>query len=769
MNRKSAIYILILLGLTVLSAVLLRSEFAVFFRWYLVLLLMGIGLYPLTAVLFDSFEDHGWLFSRTISIAVCGYVTWLFVTGGLQQFTSRRCLVITLIVFGICWVYFMGKPHRSAPRVDLILLEEVLFLGIMLMWTYIFCFRPEAYGTEKFMDYGFLAAMERSLELPAKDMWYGLSGINYYYGGQYYTVYLSKLSYLPVKYTYNLMRAAVAAFAFVMPFSIVYHMLRAKLDEGRNSIKWSLTGGVIAGTAVSLAGNVHYVLYGLLGRVLCLPGYEDYWFPSSTRYIGHNPLVTGDQCIHEFPSYSFVLGDLHAHMINIIFVLTILGLLYCWVRRVRMMELDRIERERIMQEQQLHRPSKFKGEKSWKIFLRRNGMEAPLLLAGMVVGLSKFTNYWDYVIYFTVTAFVCLFVSMYRYHDSPGRAVASVVLHMVQIWILSQVIPLPFTLKFENTVAGVGTAVFHSAPYQLAILWGLPAAVFIILFIVAVRDYREKYPEIQRNAEEKVVHPAAGFFRYAAQSDRFALILGICACGLVLLPELVYVRDIYEDGFSRANTMFKLTYQAYILFGLLMGYAMVRLIAEAGHVVIKTLAVLLTGVFVLTVGYFPYSVSCWFGNVLDRSRFAGLDATTFMYAVYPEDAGAIDWLRTYVKGQPLVLEAPGDSYSDYCRVSALTGLPTLEGWYVHEWLWRGDTKDLDAKCEDIRKIYEADDPDVAELLMTRYGISYLFVGSCEHERYAIHDDVLEQVGEVIYRDGNTYIVQFMTGEEDGSV
>ena len=122
MNRKSAIYILILLGLTVLSAVLLRSEFAVFFRWYLVLLLMGIGLYPLTAVLFDSFEDHGWLFSRTISIAVCGYVTWLFVTGGLQQFTSRRCLVITLIVFGICWVYFMGKPHRSAPRVDLILL-----------------------------------------------------------------------------------------------------------------------------------------------------------------------------------------------------------------------------------------------------------------------------------------------------------------------------------------------------------------------------------------------------------------------------------------------------------------------------------------------------------------------------------------------------------------------------------------------------------------------------------------------------------------------
>ncbi|MBO5521346.1 MAG: hypothetical protein J5973_06705, partial [Eubacterium sp.] len=115
------------------------------------------------------------------------------------------------------------------------------------------------------------------------------------------------------------------------------------------------------------------------------------------------------------------------------------------------------------------------------------------------------------------------------------------------------------------------------------------------------------------------------------------------------------------------------------------------------------------------------------------------------------------------------LEASGDSYSDYCRVSALTGLPTLEGWYVHEWLWRGDTKDLDAKNKDIRSIYEAENPDDASILMTRYGISYLFVGSCEREKYNIHDDVLQEIGEVIYRDGSTYIVQFMTEEENGSV
>ena len=769
MSRKTVTYLTIFIVLLFLGAFLLQNEFPVFLRWYLILLIMGIGLFPFTAFLFDSFEDHGWMFGKVISIAVGGYVSWLFITGGLQQFTSRRCIVMTLIIFGICWFYFTGKAHRRPLKMDLVLSEEILFLALLLMWTYFFCFRPEAYGTEKFMDYGFLVSMERSIELPAKDMWYGLSGINYYYGGQYFTVYLSKLSYLSVRYTYNLMRAAVAAFAFTMPFSLVYHMLRSRLQERKCSAAWSITGGCVAGAAVSFAGNVHYVLYGLLGKVLRLQGYEDYWFPDSTRYIGHNPIIAGDACIHEFPSYSFVLGDLHAHMLNIIFVLAIIGLLYCWIRRVRRLELASIEQERIRQEQQLHRPSKFKGENSWKIFIRRNALETPLILAGCLVGLCKFTNYWDYVIYLTVTAFVCVMVALYRYHDSPFRAVGSLVLHMGEVGVLSQLVPLPFIMNFDKTVSGVGIALFHSAPYQLVILWGLPAAVCILLFVVVLLEYRKQYDAIRMNNTDSSIHPVTGFFRLAPQSDRFALTMGICALGLVIIPELVYVRDIYEEGFSRANTMFKLTYQAYILFALIMGYALIRLLIVSGKVIVRGLAIVLTGIFALTLCYFPYAVSEWFENVTDRNKFAGLDATTFMYTVYPEDAGAIDWLRTYVKGQPLVLEASGDSYSDYCRVSALTGLPTLEGWYVHEWLWRGNTEDLDAKNEDIRSIYEADNPDKAAEKMKEYGISYLFVGSCEHEKYNIHDDVLQEIGEVIFRDGSTYIVQFMTGEEDGSV
>ena len=55
--------------------------------------------------------------------------------------------------------------------------------------------------------------------------------------------------------------------------------------------------------------------------------------------------------------------------------------------------------------------------------------------------------------------------------------------------------------------------------------------------------------------------------------DLFAIVMGLCAIGLIVIPELVYVRDIYENGNARANTMFKLTYQAYILFALMMSYS----------------------------------------------------------------------------------------------------------------------------------------------------------------------------------------------------
>ena len=95
--------------------------------------------------------------------------------------------------------------------------------------------------------------------------------------------------------------------------------------------------------------------------------------------------------------------------------------------------------------------------------------------------------------------------------------------------------------------------------------------------------------------------------------------------------------------------------------------------------------------------------------------------------MFSEDAGAIRWLDETIEGQPVVLEANGDSYSDYERVSAMTGLPTVLGWYVHEWLWRGDPADLNVRAEDVKQMYTSTDTNEVLRLLEQYHVAYVII------------------------------------------
>lgn len=87
------------------------------------------------------------------------------------------------------------------------------------------------------------------------------------------------------------------------------------------------------------------------------------------------------------------------------------------------------------------------------------------------------------------------------------------------------------------------------------------------------------------------------------------------------------------------------------------------------------------------------------------SEYKGLNATAFLETDFSEDVGGIKWLKENVKDVEVVLEANGDSYSEYERVSAHDRSPDDHGWYVHEWLWRGDLADINAKIADVENIY----------------------------------------------------------------
>ena len=730
MSRKATIYSVGIIGLILATIPLLGADNVPFLKWWLMVLILGLGYYPLGAVLFSSLRDRGYIFSKVLGIGLAGFLTWVLVVCGAAKFTSGAVIAVTAVSMALCWILYIKKAEKKTLDLDLVLGEELIFLAFFLLWTYFAGFRPEAKGTEKFMDYGFMAAMTRSDTLPARDLWYSAGNMNYYYGGQYYAVFLTKLSFTRIQETYNLMRTLVAAFAFVLPFNLVFHMIREIPRKVKAVPGWiAALGGLLAGAAVSLAGNMHYVLYGLFGDVFKLSGYEDYWFPNSTRYIGHNPL-TDDQCIHEFPSYSFVLGDLHAHVVNVMFVLLTVGILYAWMKGIR------------------------EREEGGQVFsVKKLLLEPAVIACGVLTGIFHWTNYWDFVIY-TTAALICIFfTAMYRYRGQAKAVAAATVLQTAEVFVLGTLAALPFTSSFETMVSGIALSKYHTVLYQFLILWGLPFALVLILLLAVLIKYLRAYRGPGRFRE---------FFRRVSLSDTFALILGICGIGLVLIPELIYVRDIYENGYARSNTMFKLTYQAFILFGMAMAYAIVRLLLWKGRKLARTLGAAGLALVLLTCGYFGYSVKCWFGNVLDVSGYRCLDATAYLENVYPEDAAAIRWLNENVEGNPVVLEANGDSYSDYCRVSAMTGLPTVLGWYVHEWLWRGDTADLNEKSAEIQTIYTSGDREAVEELLEKYEVEYIFVGSCEREKYGenLNEDLLRSLGEEVFPGG--------TGETGGA-
>lgn len=734
MKQNKIRYVQIAVGLILLgmSAYLLRDDIWTFWSWWLLAGVLGMAAMPLTGRLFDGFEDRGWIFSKILAIALTGFSVWFVVSIGILPFRTWVCIAAAVLLVLICFGIFVrdvnaGKEYFPVGGLDLVIWEELLFFAVFLLWTYLAGFHPQAYGTEKFMDYGFMEAMMRSTGLPATDMWYSEGKINYYYGGQYFAVFLTKLTGSQTERTYNLMRSFVAAFAFAMPFSLVYQMVTDRCFgrlRGRKRLI-PAAAGMTAGVAVCIAGNMHYVFYAkVLPFVYRLLGKEwtgSYWFPDSTRYIGYDPDVP-DKTIHEFPCYSFVLGDLHAHVVNIMFVLLMVGILYAWMKMIR-------------------KKSVCEGAGiSWKTEL----LQPHILLGSLLLGMYRWTNFWDFVIYFVVMGGVVLFANVIRFAGKSRKVLLVTAAQAAEVLVISTMVILPFTLQFKTMVDGVAFARNHSLLRQLLILWGLP----VILFLLFLGNLLYEKRRVVRKKKWHLL------FQSVSVPDLFAVITGLCAMGLVLIPELVYVRDIYEDSYARANTMFKLTYQAFILFGITMGYILIRMIFMTKRRLVKTLSWAGMALLLCTVGYFGNSVSSWYGNVLEPSGYQGLNSLTFLDTDFPEDADAIYWLKKNVEGSPVVLEANGDSYTGYGRVSATTGLPTILGWYVHEWLWRNDIADLNQKAADIETIYTSEDREQIQELLEQYQVSYIFIGSTEREKYRenLKTEVLKSLGTVVFQD-----------------
>ena len=757
----------------VVGKMLLKEEFTEVVQWWFTVVLLGISCLPLTNLLFSGFHDGGFLFSKAIGLALSGWLLWALSSLHILKFTRGNAILMTVVAFALNYGfrYAAGKVKKvkdwvakvtvisendTAKKIVLAATLELIFLVLFIAGCYVKCFKPEAYGTEKFMDYGFMTSMMRSEYMPPEDFWAAGTNLNYYYMGQYMATFLTKLSGVTVNSAYNLALMMLMAFCFVLSYSIVYEVmqttvqLRNKKRKARGIREFgrgmggfiSHVAGALAGTAVTFAGNMHYTVFAkVIPAIQAMMDMEisSYWFPDATRYIGYRP-ETDDKTIHEFPSYSFVLGDLHAHVTNIMFVLTVLGILYAWL---------------------LYRNDRMEAVKNGKVVAPYSRLletfHPAVVVIGFFIGLFQVTNYWDFPIYFVVSGAVILFSNAVIHHFEKETLILTA-FHAAVVLGMSFVVSFLFNLKFDSMAKGIALCLDHTPLYQLAILWGLPVLVLVCFLVSAICKHRE----IPYDRKEKSRPLLFQFINRLSLPELFILTIGLCAAGLVLLPEIIYVVDIY-GGHKRANTMFKFTYQAFIMFGLMMGYVITKfvLLAKNG----KQIACgVLTGVLLLgTAGYLETSVEAWFGDIFDETRFEGLDAAAFVETENSYDAEAVDWINKNIAGRPVMLEANGDSYTYANRISVLTGLPTILGWHTHEWLWKDNYDWVEARVADVKTIYTSFDTDRIQELLAEYNISYIYIGDEERKKYSaeggVNVDILKSFGEVVFQNERVSIVK----------
>lgn len=723
----------------------LKNEFIYVIKWWFVFLFIGFLFYPLSSCIFSSFADKGFIFAKTIGLAISTFAFWLLSYMKLLKITAFNCWCVTILTGLVAYAVFIARRKTFKSMTDGLNDEAILWIlgteGILLFslsfWTYLRGFNPRIEGLEKFMDYGFVNSILRSGYVPPSDMWFAGKPINYYYFGQYVTAFLTRLSGLESEISYNIMMATLFAFSMALCFSIVANMLKG-LGIGNS---FSAAGGLIAAVLVSLGGNLHSFFYGFLAK-FSKEG-DKYWFPDATRYIGYNP-ETDDKTIHEFPVYSFVVSDLHAHVINMIFALTLIGILLAILRKLSIKTGESRE----------HRVS------------AKEAFFPEMLLTALFISIFQMSNYWDFPIYLTVTLFV-LSAAGIRQYGFDKKTMTVTAIRFFAVLVLSVLLSVPFNLSFEQIVSGIRIARNHSLPHQLFVLWGYQltfAVIFFILILYAEQNIEWKRAKgtdsIKLRSELTFTSRVKNVLGKFAVEDVFGVILCVSAAGLVLIPELVYVRDIYEKEYARANTMFKLTYQAFIMFGLAAGYIFVRIRKSRYSGKMLVVAKILTVVMLVLPMIYPfYAIPSWYRN-LNPKKYEGLDGLAFMKRENPDDYELVIWLRENIQGQPVVLEANGDSYTYNCRISMATGLPTVQGWYTHEWLWRGNLGIVQERIDDVKAIYESDDIEKTAELIRKYNIEYIVIGKPERDKFpGLNDDKLMSLGTVVFERPGTKLIK----------
>ena len=748
---------------------------------------------------------------------------------------------------------FLNFLNGLVNNLRFVILSEIIFFVAFLTMTVVRAYNPDIWGTEKPMELMFINSISRSTIFPPQDAWLSGYSISYYYFGYVIVALFAQLTNTFTGIAFNLGIALVFALAFSAAFGIVLNMIAATRWKEKFNPKQlvsimlpALLGPVLVLTMGNFYGileafNRNHVFanldipaihfeYGnpepmnglpLSGGIqmdnvkfwqwmdikqldqpdglpptspdLSLPN----WFFASRTVQDRNLVGASQELIDEFPAFSFLLADLHPHVLALPFVLVAILVSLEWLLSGSVLELrDKLGR---------------------RVFLEKTALTA------LVFGSLIFLNTWDFPIYAFLFFLVVIINIVPQIEKGNWQWIAGRLVRLfVIVFGLSILMFLPFLLSLQTQAGGILPNLVYPTRFRQAFVMFAPVLLPVIVLLLGYWfTHRKIFPTSQAirwtayfvlilflfsvvltvtkliNGEGSniITSMVAPFswregirliaLRRLVQSNSVlvAIVLLILTTGFLLIrkkeigkplifgfimvltgtllfigPEFVYLRDQFG---TRMNTVFKFYFQVWILWSLVAAYAAWLIISKLKKTGRWLFFVFLTIIFLS--GLF-YTYGTLMETTQSFTRKPTLDGLAYYANYYPEDWAAIEWVNNNVGDHDVVLEGTRGAYwveGRSSRISMMTGIPTVMGWVNHESQWRGPLFSMVADREgDISTIYLSRDWEVTRFLLDKYQVKYVVVSPLEWEWYgSINLEKFDNNMKRVYDQGEVIIFQ----------
>ncbi len=804
--------------------------------WYVVLTLLGWIVYPMVRIAFSGLKDRGYPLTKLFGLLLLGFLVWIAGSFGIN-FSKITILVILFILVLLNIV--IGYQNRHEIRLEIsnnwkqYLATELVACVFFTFFLLIRLGNPDlwhtAKGGEKPMDFSYFNAILKSSTFPPYDPWYAGGYINYYYYGFVILGVPIKLLGIVPATAYNIllptlfMLAALGAFSIgwnLSSYTIPLLVLQKRLSSLRATIfEIPFVAGIISAVSMLVLGNlgtVRMIWHGLqklaaegvqietagfferwiwtfkgLGRVLTgssLPyGPGDwYWIPS--RVFPNEPIT-------EFPFFTFLYADLHAHLISLMITLMVIA----WIINLLM--------------------GRWKWEDSQG---KRSGIYfmVTFLTGGLVIGALRPTNTWDLPTYLIFAVAVVFYTAM-KYAVLPEKimpglspfikrfvvAIFSCLLlvgltfllyqhfgqwfgqayNKIQIWkgdrspfwsyithwgaffflILTWMIH-----ELLDWLANTpGSALMKFKPWRELIYLGT-MIIFALLIAVTILGIQIAWLVIL------MAILALALILRPGQLDHKRLVLFMIGTGLVLTLAVELI--VIEGDIGRMNTVFKFYLQAWTLLSLSAAASFMWLLpiikeqwSAKFRLIWQVACVLLVGGALL----FPWLAGA--DKIRDRMNVLAphtLDGMKYMetarYSDFDKDMDlgqdyrAIRWMQENIKGSPVIVEANTPEYRWGSRFTIYTGLPGVVGWNWHQRQQRAVVNSdwVQKRVDEVGSFYKTTYPEKAKSFLSKYDVKYIIVGQLERAAYPAEGIAKfeEQDGTIwneIYRDAETVIYE----------